>query len=80
MASPNNKMEQPSKRSAAKKMFDKAVGNPENQPESVHTIDYIRGTSGDLRQGVIDYVSSLFPFLQWAPRYNLTWLLGDLIA
>lgn len=29
---------------------------------------------------VVGYVKSLFPFLQWLPRYNLTWLSGDLIA
>lgn len=29
---------------------------------------------------VLEYVKSLFPFIQWVPRYNLTWLGGDLIA
>jgi hypothetical protein len=29
---------------------------------------------------VKNYVLSLFPFIQWLPRYNLTWLTGDLIA
>jgi sodium-independent sulfate anion transporter 11 len=29
---------------------------------------------------VVNYVRSLFPFLDWLPRYNLTWLGGDLIA
>lgn len=29
---------------------------------------------------VVSYLKSLFPFLQWLPRYNLTWLTGDLIA
>ncbi|KAI1121325.1 sulfate permease [Nemania abortiva] len=31
-------------------------------------------------EGVGRYVYSLFPFLQWIFHYNLTWLLGDLIA
>ncbi|KAI1174475.1 sulfate permease [Nemania sp. FL0916] len=30
--------------------------------------------------GVRRYVRSLFPFLDWIFHYNLTWLLGDLIA
>ncbi|GMM53013.1 sulfate permease [Starmerella bacillaris] len=31
-------------------------------------------------QRVKNYLISLFPFLQWIYRYNLTWLYGDLIA
>ena len=27
-----------------------------------------------------DYLKSLFPFIQWVPRYNFTWLYGDLVA
>jgi sodium-independent sulfate anion transporter 11 len=27
-----------------------------------------------------DYFVSLFPFLQWIGRYNVQWLIGDLIA
>ncbi|KAK5630311.1 hypothetical protein RRF57_006026 [Xylaria bambusicola] len=30
--------------------------------------------------GVIRYVRSLFPFLDWIFHYNITWLFGDLIA
>ncbi|KKA29111.1 hypothetical protein TD95_004872 [Thielaviopsis punctulata] len=30
--------------------------------------------------GFIAYVASLFPFLQWAPFYNMSWFLGDLVA
>lgn len=29
---------------------------------------------------IVNYVRSLFPFLQWIFRYNGTWLYGDLIA
>ena len=29
---------------------------------------------------VTSYVRSLFPFIDWLPRYNLTWLSGDLVA
>ncbi|KAI1153864.1 sulfate permease [Nemania diffusa] len=31
-------------------------------------------------EGVGRYVYSLFPFLEWIFHYNLTWLLGDVIA
>lgn len=30
--------------------------------------------------GVKRYITSLFPFLVWIHHYNLTWLMGDLIA
>jgi sodium-independent sulfate anion transporter 11 len=29
---------------------------------------------------VIQYFVRLFPFLQWITRYNLQWLIGDLVA
>ncbi|KAL8382570.1 hypothetical protein RB595_006379 [Gaeumannomyces hyphopodioides] len=32
------------------------------------------------RQDVKSYVRSLFPFIDWIFHYNLTWLVGDLIA
>ena len=31
-------------------------------------------------QGVHRYFVNLFPFARWVPRYNLRWLLGDVIA
>lgn len=27
-----------------------------------------------------EYVYSLFPFVQWITRYNMQWLMGDLVA
>lgn len=48
-----------------------------NIPKAVRT----RVIPGDFADDQVkEYVLSLFPFLQWAPRYNLTWLSGDLIA
>ncbi|KAH8895941.1 sulfate permease [Thozetella sp. PMI_491] len=32
------------------------------------------------RKGAIDYFLSLLPCIQWIPRYNLRWLLGDATA
>jgi hypothetical protein len=31
-------------------------------------------------RGVLEYLRSTFPFTQWILGYNLTWLIGDLIA
>lgn len=30
--------------------------------------------------GTLAYLRSLFPFLSWILHYNLTWLLGDVVA
>jgi sodium-independent sulfate anion transporter 11 len=30
--------------------------------------------------GTLNYLNTLFPFLGWIFHYNLTWLLGDVIA
>ncbi|KNG46475.1 sulfate permease 2 [Stemphylium lycopersici] len=61
--------------------------------ESVFTIDsadtYVEGepTAREWLQDVIpssrecgEYLYSLFPFLSWISRYNVQWLIGDLIA
>jgi len=29
---------------------------------------------------IVQYLLSLFPFLQWITHYNLQWLVGDLVA
>jgi sodium-independent sulfate anion transporter 11 len=31
-------------------------------------------------QDVLHYIISLFPFLHWIGRYNVQWLIGDLVA
>ena len=31
-------------------------------------------------QQLLQYLSSLFPFVHWITRYNLQWLTGDLVA
>jgi solute carrier family 26 (sodium-independent sulfate anion transporter), member 11 len=35
------------------------------------------GPSG---QDVLEYIKSLFPFINWIPFYNLQWFIGDLVA
>jgi len=32
------------------------------------------------RKGTIAYLRELFPFVNWILHYNLTWLMGDIIA
>ncbi|KAJ5219317.1 uncharacterized protein N7498_001416 [Penicillium cinerascens] len=49
-----------------------------NEPEPT-SIEWIRETAPSGRQ-LINYLISLFPFLNWIGRYNLQWLFGDLVA
>jgi len=43
------------------------------------TKDFVRGLL-PTSTGVINYLKELFPFVNWIFHYNLTWLLGDIIA
>ncbi|KIH86674.1 solute carrier family 26 (sodium-independent sulfate anion transporter), member 11 [Sporothrix brasiliensis 5110] len=47
--------------------------------EPPHTIDSLKSLA-PTRKETTDYFISLFPFLQWITRYNLQWLIGDLVA
>lgn len=49
-----------------------------NEPEP-SSIDWICEITPSGRQ-LANYLISLFPFLNWIGRYNVTWLLGDLVA
>lgn len=74
-------MEDARSRSGLKHIFkNKVLGVPDDVPATVHTLDYVRGNTNDTGTIILDYIKSLFPFIQWLPRYNLTWLTGDLIA
>ena len=48
----------------------------EDEPHSIDWLRSIAPTGPD----VAHYFIRLFPFLSWITRYNLTWLIGDLIA
>ena len=41
--------------------------------------DWLRETAPG-KKDAIRFVSRIFPFVHWLPRYNLQWLIGDLIA
>lgn len=48
----------------------------EEEPRSIEWIHELAPTGHD----VLRYFKSLFPFLSWIDRYNLQWLVGDLVA
>ncbi|EJD44033.1 sulfate permease, partial [Auricularia subglabra TFB-10046 SS5] len=56
------------------------VGAPDHKVSYVGVDDYVRERVPNPRQAIFDYVKSLFPVLQWAPRYNAGWAVGDIIA
>lgn len=43
------------------------------------TADWLKSLNPG-KQGVLNYVRNLFPFTKWILRYNMQWLLGDLVA
>jgi len=48
----------------------------EEEPRSIEWIHSITPTGHDM----LRYLISLFPFLSWIDRYNVQWLIGDLVA
>ncbi|WWC89475.1 uncharacterized protein L201_004399 [Kwoniella dendrophila CBS 6074] len=55
-------------------------GYTDSTPETISVVSWAKNATPDARTGVKAYLLSLFPFIQWVPRYNLTWLFGDLVA
>ncbi|TFL06909.1 high affinity sulfate permease [Pterulicium gracile] len=56
---------------------------PENAPPSITTGEYFQSFSKGFKEPIGPirrYLISLFPIIQWLPRYNFGWLSGDLIA
>lgn len=47
--------------------------------EPVTVGEFLRDLSPD-GSDVTNYLKSLFPFLSWITKYNLIWLVGDLVA
>lgn len=48
----------------------------EPEPTSAEWIQHLIPSGHD----VVAYARSLFPFTYWIGRYNLQWLIGDLVA
>lgn len=49
-----------------------------NEPEPT-SIEWIREVTPSCHQ-LVNYLISLFPFLNWIGRYNMQWFMGDLVA
>ncbi|KAJ5403612.1 hypothetical protein N7509_003483 [Penicillium cosmopolitanum] len=49
-----------------------------NEPEPT-SVEWIREITPSCHQ-FVNYLISLFPFLNWIGRYNMQWFLGDLVA
>ena len=47
--------------------------------EEPRTIDWLRDTVPD-GHDLLRYGRNLFPFTHWIGRYNVQWLVGDLVA
>jgi sodium-independent sulfate anion transporter 11 len=56
--------------------IDSADAYVENEPTAKEWIQDTLPSGHDLRE----YCYSLFPFLHWIGRYNVQWLIGDLVA
>ncbi|KAI8893259.1 sulfate transporter family-domain-containing protein [Globomyces pollinis-pini] len=41
---------------------------------------YLKSTVHELPKSSVTFIKDRFPFIQWLPKYNRTWLFGDLIA
>lgn len=48
----------------------------EDEPHSLEWIRDVLPTG----PGLLRYLYNLFPFLHWIDRYNVQWLIGDLVA
>lgn len=56
--------------------FDSDGSYIEHEPTTPEFLKSLLPTAS----GVKDYFTDLFPFVKWIFHYNLTWLLGDIIA
>ncbi|TDL27440.1 sulfate permease [Rickenella mellea] len=58
----------------------RVIGYPQENIPTITSREWINNLAFDPKQGVINYLRSLFPILKWITRYNFGWLSGDLIA
>ncbi|KAF5324443.1 hypothetical protein D9611_004316 [Ephemerocybe angulata] len=66
--------------SRAKTSAQRYLGHPEETVPIIGSTDFAKGALGSPLVKVKDYLLSLFPIIQWLPRYNFGWLSGDVIA
>jgi sodium-independent sulfate anion transporter 11 len=56
--------------------IDSADSYVEHEPTALEWLGRTLPNGKDMRE----YAYSLFPFIHWITRYNLQWLIGDLVA
>lgn len=56
--------------------IDSADSYVEHEPTAREWLDETLPSGQELRE----YAASLFPFVHWITRYNVQWLIGDLVA
>ena len=56
--------------------IDSANTYVEEEPTALEWLHEVLPTG----QGILNYIINLFPFLNWITRYNVQWLIGDLVA
>ncbi|TFK26439.1 high affinity sulfate permease [Coprinopsis marcescibilis] len=63
-----------------KRLGKRIVGHPEETVPIISSTHWRHSLKGNPTNAVQTYLISLFPIIQWLPRYNFGWLSGDLIA
>ncbi|KAJ2917208.1 hypothetical protein MD484_g3170, partial [Candolleomyces efflorescens] len=63
-----------------KRATKRFLGHPEETVPIIGSTDWTHGLASNPVDKIKAYLLSLFPIVQWLPRYNLGWLSGDLIA
>ncbi|KAJ3523784.1 hypothetical protein NMY22_g11289 [Coprinellus aureogranulatus] len=56
------------------------LGHPEDTVPIIDSTEWSKGLFKNPGQKIQTYLLSLFPIIQWLPRYNFGWLSGDIIA
>ena len=67
------------KQTASLEQFARETINQTYHEDDPSVAEWFRGLVPS-SAGVAEYVSELFPSAQWVRRYNVQWLIGDLIA
>ncbi|TEB36294.1 sulfate permease [Coprinellus micaceus] len=65
---------------SAKTGVQRWLGHPEDTVPIVNSREWTKGSLDSPVKKIQTYLLSLFPIIQWLPRYNFGWLSGDIIA